>query len=310
MFFPSPLLLVLYFGFFISANPFRPREDSVLVPRLSATPLIVKPTLPSNTSIPALNGSAENRFNVHCDGATYGYNPNIIDCEQAVDYLIPDTTIWTFGQRHTGLPEETVPLPYRVMGDRGLCYFQAILVADATTARASIGMLRRAAQALVLQCAAGGESQGGIVTNIGGDNRLAVILGKYHLPATCHSTMPSWESCRVILYDMSADKVPRIFGPSSDPTVTENLPHKILSPDLVCSVNVFTNGQPDVLSYYEIWEAVVAVFSVCTRYGKPGSLRGLGEHGDVFVSTSTKQRLEIPSNFSGDSISEIVAPDS
>ena len=165
MFLPNPLLLVLYFGFFVSANPFRPREDNL--PMLSATPIIAKPTIPSNISIPALNASAENRFNVHCDGATYGYNPNLIDCDQAVDYLMPDTTIWTFGQRHTGLPESTVPLPYRVMGDRALCYFQAILVGDSTTARASIDMIRRAAQALVLQCATGGESQGGIVTNIG-----------------------------------------------------------------------------------------------------------------------------------------------
>ena len=165
MFLPHPLLLVLYFGFFVSAIPFQPREDSV--PMLLATPIIVKPTLLSNISVLALNVSAENRFNVHCDGATYGYNPNIIDCEQAVDYLMPDTTIWTFGQRHTGLPIETVPLPYRVMGDRALCYFQAILVGDSTTATASIDMIRRAAQSLVLQCAAGGESQGGIVTNIG-----------------------------------------------------------------------------------------------------------------------------------------------
>ena len=165
MFFPKPLLLVLYSGFFVSAKPFQPRENSV--PILSATPFITKPTSPSNISIPALNASAENRFNVHCDGATYGYNPNLIDCDQAVDYLMPDTTIWTFGQRHTGLPDSTVPLPYRVMGDRALCYFQAILVGDSPTAKASIDMIRRAAQALVLQCATGGESQGGIVTNIG-----------------------------------------------------------------------------------------------------------------------------------------------
>ena len=172
MFLPTPLLLVLYFGFFASAKPFQSRENSV--PVLSAAPIIATPTLPSNISLPALNASTENRFIVHCDGATYGYNPNLIDCDQAVDYLMPDTTIWTFGQRHTGLPDSTVPLPYRVMGDRALCYFQAILVGDATTAKASIDMIRRAAQALVLQCATGGESQGGIVTNIG--KKVAKII--------------------------------------------------------------------------------------------------------------------------------------
>ena len=172
MFLPNPLVLVLYFGFLASAKSFRPREDSLAM--LSATPSILKPISLSNTSVPALNASAENRFNVHCDGATYGYNPNLIDCDQAVDYLIPDTTIWTFGQRHTGLPIEVVPLPYRVMGDRTLCYFQAILVGDSTTARASIDMIRRAAQSLVLKCATGGDSQGGIVTGIG--KKLAKVI--------------------------------------------------------------------------------------------------------------------------------------
>ena len=139
-----------------------------------------------------------------------------------------------------------------------------------------------------------------------------MILGKYHLPATCHRTMPSWESCRFILYDMSADKVPRVFGPSSDPTVTENLPHRIYSgewdesppfcslcvlttsfekADLKCSATVFTNGRPDVLSYYEIWEAVVAIFSVCTRYGKTGSLRGLGKFLGNYMNHSRATRL-------------------
>ena len=165
MFPPNALLLVLHFGFLVSAKSFRPREDGV--PMLSATPLVVKPTVLSNISTPALNASAENAFNVHCDGATYGYNPNIIDCGEAVEYLDPDTTIWTFGQRHTGLPAGTVPLPYRVMGNRGLCYFQSILVGDSTTARASLNMIRRAAQSLAFQCAAGGVSQGGIATNIG-----------------------------------------------------------------------------------------------------------------------------------------------
>ena len=134
-----------------------------------------------------------------------------------------------------------------------------------------------------------------------------MILGKYHLPATCHRTMPSWESCRVILYDMSADKVPRVFGPRGDATVTEDLPQRILSgecndsppfcslcvltrsfekADLKCAVTVFTTGKSDVLSYYELWEAVVAIFSSCTRYGKPGSLRGLGKYSGTYMNHS------------------------
>lgn len=161
----SPLLPVLLFGFIVSATPFQPKNESAM--KLSATPNLVTPTFPSNASAPPLNASGENTFNIRCDGETYGYNPNILDCESAKEYIVPDITIFTFGERGTGLPEVVIQLPYRLMGDRGLCYMQAVLVGDHITGKASLNMLRGAAGALVLQCAAGAVSQGGIATGIG-----------------------------------------------------------------------------------------------------------------------------------------------
>lgn len=246
------LLLVLSFGFTVSGTTSQPTEDSAL--KLSAIPNIVEPMFPSNASVPTSNASAENGFTIRCDGEAYGYNPNILDCEDAKEYLLPDASTWTFGERHTGLPADILPLPYLVMGDRGLCYVQAILIGDHTTAKASLNMLRRAAAALVVQCATSVVSQGGIATNIGksearliansllqahilipipwltlvgGDNNLAIILGAYEMPVTCRGTLATWESCRDVLYDMPADKVRRVFGPGSDPAVTEDLPYKI-----------------------------------------------------------------------------------
>ena len=46
--------------------------------------------------------------------------------------------------------------------------------------------------------------------------------------------------------------------------------------DSKCSVTLFSTGKSDVASFYEIWQAVTAVFSVCTQHGKGGSIRGLG----------------------------------
>lgn len=168
-----PLLLVLWFDFIVSATPFLSNQynDSGLL----VTPNLVKPTILSQGSIPLLNASEENAFNIRCDGETYGYNPNIIDCESAKDYLLPDTKIWVFGERHTGLPEDIVPLPYRVMGDRGLCYVQAVLIGDHITARASLNSLRQAAASLVVQCATSVVSQGGIATRIGKKSQTSFI---------------------------------------------------------------------------------------------------------------------------------------
>lgn len=61
----------------------------------------------------------------------------------------------------------------------------------------------------------------------GGDNNLAVVLGTYHLPVSCRGTFPSWQSCRDIIYDMPASKLPQVFGPRDDPAVTEDLPYNI-----------------------------------------------------------------------------------
>ncbi len=46
--------------------------------------------------------------------------------------------------------------------------------------------------------------------------------------------------------------------------------------DKGCSANLFSTGQADLTSYYDIWQAVTAVFSKCARYGYTGSVRGLG----------------------------------
>ena len=159
MFVLGTLLLVLSFSFTVPGTPFHSINDGAL--RLS------DPIFPSNASTPPLDTSAGNNLNIRCDGATYGYNPDIIDCESAKEYIDPEMTIWTMGERHTGLPEITVPLPYRIMGDKGLCYIQPVLIGDRTTAKASLNMIRRAAAALIMQCAIGTVAQGGVATNIG-----------------------------------------------------------------------------------------------------------------------------------------------
>lgn len=166
MFLRNAPLLALSSGFITpaTATPFQPTKDSAM--KLSDTPNLVKPIFALNTSVLPVDSSGENTFNIRCDGETYGYNPNIVDCEGAKEYLLPDTTIWTWAERHTGLPN-TVPLPYRIMGDRALCYIQATLIGDHRTAQASTNMLRQAGAALVLRCATNTVSQGGIATEIG-----------------------------------------------------------------------------------------------------------------------------------------------
>ena len=142
--------------------------------------------VPSNASFQDLDASS---LNIRCDGAKYGFNPSLADCEGARSYIAPESTQFTFGDRHTGLPEGTFPLPYMMMGgrleeaketsiksfpddnlcisDKAECYFQVINIGDGATGSASLNQIRTAASALFLQCGSNDPSQGGIVTNIG-----------------------------------------------------------------------------------------------------------------------------------------------
>ena len=55
---------------------------------------------------------------ITCSGEYFGYGPSIADCESAKSYITPDSTQHTWGERHTGLPDTTFPLPFRVMGGK------------------------------------------------------------------------------------------------------------------------------------------------------------------------------------------------
>ena len=189
MFLRESLLLLLPFGFIALGSPFQSTKDDTLT--FSGTPNIVRPVSPSNASI---NLPGDNNFNVHCDGDTYGHNPDIRDCETAKENLVPDSSIWTLGERHTGLPPQTVPLPYRVMGDRGLCYVQPVLIGDHKTAKASINMMRRAAAAIIVRCATDTSSQGGIATNIG--KCKAMTVAKWSFTPSHTDIRPVFDTCR------------------------------------------------------------------------------------------------------------------
>lgn len=50
-----------------------------------------------------------------------------------------------------------------------------------------------------------------------------------------------------------------------------------LSGGKMCTLKIFTSGNKDIISWYRLWEATVAVFSMCTVKGMGGSFRGLGK---------------------------------
>lgn len=44
-----------------------------------------------------------------------------------------------------------------------------------------------------------------------------------------------------------------------------------------CLMAIFSTGDSDFGYWYRMWEVTVAIFCMCVRAGKGGSVRGLGE---------------------------------
>ena len=59
-------------------------------------------------------------FNVQCDGALFGFNPNIADCERAAQAIVPDRQQLIWGERRTGMSIDYFPLPFAVFGGKYL----------------------------------------------------------------------------------------------------------------------------------------------------------------------------------------------
>ena len=147
--------------------------------------------------LPVLNTFEENALSVSCNGALYGFNPNIADCEGAAQMFNPDSDQLLWQERHTGVESDFFPLPFAVFGgksvmrsnrrkrhvmpllwaswrtdlsnvlDKAECFFETVIRGPNPSAHASLLQVKRAAAALSLRCAAGGTSQGGIAINIG-----------------------------------------------------------------------------------------------------------------------------------------------
>ena len=128
--------------------------------------------------------SGDNHLDIACSGEHFGRNPSVSDCQSAWHHIAPDFTQATWGQRHSGLERTIFPLPFRMMGgeltsskghnadntrlDRALCFFQTVILhQNVRLAHASLYQVKHAAERLILECATGSESSGGVASNIG-----------------------------------------------------------------------------------------------------------------------------------------------
>ena len=131
-----------------------------------------------------------------------------------------------------------------------------------------------------------------------GDKNLALILGTYDRAVECRGTFVEWKSCVNVVADMPASTETLVFGPPADPGAQVLLPHFIESgkpsnfakgsnfttddrfgeDDKDCLSRIwYTKKESDTASWFQMWEAITAVYSVCVRNQQRGIIKGLGQ---------------------------------
>ena len=107
----SLLVFFVCMAYTVLATPFAVSGTQPLI--LSSS--FSAPDSLGNQSIKLFNASAENDIGVHCDGGTYGFSPNVADCETG-QYQIPgDTEVFQFVERPNAAGND-LPLPFRLLG--------------------------------------------------------------------------------------------------------------------------------------------------------------------------------------------------
>lgn len=93
--------------------------------------------LPANVSDSesAIRLNTSNKLKIQCDGAKYGFNPDVPDCQNARSYYKRSSKLFTYGERHSGHEINVFPLPYRLMGGKLVFEFFTSLCIQTASAK-------------------------------------------------------------------------------------------------------------------------------------------------------------------------------
>ncbi|KAL2055765.1 hypothetical protein ABVK25_004009 [Lepraria finkii] len=121
------------------------------------------------------------------------------------------------------------------------------------------------------KCVIGRDGVGGRAYEIGGDDRLIVVMAGFNPHVDCLGAMAApLDSCGAIIQQMRKDYEPLKFGRPWDKTINYALPLVLTAPDGKCQVVVDTLGPTVQANWNGIWQAVLSTIALCGRAGKGG----------------------------------------
>ncbi|KAL8764139.1 MAG: hypothetical protein Q9194_007161 [Teloschistes cf. exilis] len=181
-------------------------------------------------------------------------------------------------------------MPLRWLSSDGTCDIQLYLTgtttAQATIAHASGRMIKAAAQSVLDRCVASRSRMGGVASNIGGDNNLAVgVKLSRHPGVRClHSSAPPMRAVGELVNVIPASLISQVFGLEGDAGTQTVLPAVFNSKDRSCRLEVSTpSGIADSASWYDMWDMATAIRDMCVSQGMAGEAVGLGDNGRLML---------------------------
>lgn len=262
------LVMQNYTSFPYNSTGFIPTNSSNLLNLISS-----QTTSPSNAALV-------------CNGQTYGFNVPLRSCMDAYRQIPDDATDLTFAPRHTVSCD--IALPFRWISSDGRCIIDVLIKDSSPSANVSYSELRTAANLLSFHCV-NRRSQGGIVTGLGDGLHVDLIMASYVPDVYCEdSPGPPTENCKTIGNSMPATSYEKLWGTAHDFHADITLPRTLLEPGRRCMAMIETLGPTDVSSWYDIWQAVIALDGMCVRNGQVGTARRRGLGGNLFVNISNE----------------------
>ena len=215
-----------------------------------------------------------NRLMIRCNSTSYGAGLNAQSCSNA---LAKSPTgqrqeTWAYHPRGGPNPPVDVVLPLVEVSDDATCLLLPVLVGPLVIGHASAMNVSDAARVILQECVIR-RKIGGAAREIGGDNRVGVMMRRSNVQPTCAgtgtaTTPPS--SCRYILDEMDKTATNERFGRTG--AVDFALPLTLRAPDGKCQVVVDTLSPQFTVTtrWFEIWVAVEATVTLCVKNGKSG----------------------------------------
>lgn len=100
------------------------------------------------------------------------------------------------------------------------------------------------------------------------------------------ATRPKSSACATILNTMKASTGQTSFATSGAGPADETLPQTLTEPTGQCTIVVGVTASGETASWYDIWQAAVALDGMCARSGKAGLSRFLGTGRKLTVEIS------------------------